>query len=43
MKRLIAIAVFVAGGLAAELAHPVHCMLIGASAVRVKRRALQGV
>jgi hypothetical protein len=42
MRRIITIAVFVAGGLAAELAHPVQCMLLGASAIRVKRGALHG-
>jgi hypothetical protein len=32
MRRLMAILAFLAGGLAAELAHPVHCSLVnGAS------------
>ncbi|MFT4066086.1 hypothetical protein [Paraburkholderia sp.] len=38
MRRLFAIAVFVAGGLAAELAHPLQCSLIQAGDVRLKRR-----
>ncbi|MCP2088988.1 UNVERIFIED_ORG: hypothetical protein J2Y81_005075 [Paraburkholderia sediminicola] len=29
---------FLAGGLAAELAHPVHCSLINVNRVRVNRR-----
>lgn len=40
MKRFLTIAAFVMGGLAAELAHPVQCMLVGVSPVRVKRRGL---
>ncbi|WP_258187495.1 hypothetical protein [Trinickia symbiotica] len=40
MIRLIAIATFIMGGLAAELAHPVQCMLLSASPVRVKRRGV---
>ncbi|MEX3957566.1 hypothetical protein [Trinickia sp. EG282A] len=40
MKRLLAIAAFLVGGLAAELAHPVQCMLVSASPVRVKRRGV---
>ncbi|WP_277621097.1 hypothetical protein [Paraburkholderia monticola] len=38
MKRLFAIALFVAGGFAAELAHPLQCTLIQASGVQLKRR-----
>lgn len=38
MKRLLAILVFVSGGLAAELAHPVHCSLVCASRTQVKRQ-----
>jgi hypothetical protein len=37
MKRLLAIIAFIAGGVAAELAHPVNCSLLGASRVQVKR------
>lgn len=38
MKRLLAIVAFLAGGLAAEIAHPVYCSLISASRVQAKRR-----
>ncbi|WP_278185255.1 hypothetical protein [Paraburkholderia ginsengiterrae] len=38
MKRLLAILVFVTGGFAAELAHPVHCSLISSSRAELKRR-----
>jgi hypothetical protein len=38
MKRMFAILAFMAGGLAAELTHPVQCSLIDASRVQVKRR-----
>jgi hypothetical protein len=38
MRRLIAILAFLAGGLAAEMAHPVHCSLVNANQVRVYRR-----
>ncbi|MFM0075940.1 hypothetical protein PQQ86_32795 [Paraburkholderia sediminicola] len=38
MKRLFAILAFMAGGLAAELAHPVRCSLITARRVQVKRQ-----
>ena len=37
MKRLLAILVFVSGGLAAELAHPVNCSLLSESRTQVKR------
>jgi hypothetical protein len=37
MKRLLAIIAFIAGGVAAEMAHPVHCSLLNASRVQVKR------
>jgi len=38
MRRLMAIFAFLAGGLAAELAHPVHCSLVNVNRVRVNRR-----
>ncbi|MEM5366888.1 hypothetical protein V4C53_12705 [Paraburkholderia azotifigens] len=38
MKRLLAILFFLAGGLAAELAHPVQCTLMTASGPQQKRR-----
>ncbi|MFM0738725.1 hypothetical protein PQQ51_15905 [Paraburkholderia xenovorans] len=38
MKRLMTILAFLAGGLAAELAHPVQCSLINSAGVRVNRR-----
>ncbi|MGP8436493.1 hypothetical protein [Paraburkholderia fungorum] len=38
MRRLMAMLAFVAGGLAAELAHPVDCSLIDVNRVRVNRR-----
>ena len=38
MKRLFAIALFVAGGFAAELAHPLQCSLIRSGDVQLKRR-----
>ncbi|MGF6603612.1 hypothetical protein P3T23_008366 [Paraburkholderia sp. GAS448] len=38
MRRLLAIVAFLAGGFAAEMAHPVHCSLMYASRVCVKRR-----
>lgn len=38
MRRLMAILAFLAGGLAAEMAHPVHCTLVNVSRVRIKRR-----
>lgn len=38
MKCVLAILAFMAGGLAAELAHPVQCSLITASRVQVKRQ-----
>ncbi|HZZ10083.1 MAG TPA: hypothetical protein VFE79_05285 [Paraburkholderia sp.] len=38
MKRILAILAFMAGGVAAELAHPVQCSLINASRVQVKRQ-----
>jgi hypothetical protein len=38
MKRLLAIVVFVTGGLAAELAHPVQCSLMVAGRVQLKRQ-----
>ena len=38
MRRLMAILAFLAGGLAAELAHPVHCSLVNVNLVRVNRR-----
>lgn len=38
MKRLLAILAFVAGGLAAELAHPLQCTLVQSSGTQLKRR-----
>ncbi|MEA3126909.1 MAG: hypothetical protein QOD67_3928 [Caballeronia sp.] len=38
MRRLVAILAFLAGGLAAEIAHPVHCSLVNVNRVRVYRR-----
>ncbi len=38
MRRLLAIVAFLAGGLAAEMAQPVNCLLLHASRVQVKRR-----
>ncbi|WP_267957329.1 hypothetical protein [Paraburkholderia sp. HP33-1] len=38
MKRFFAIALFVAGGFATELAHPLQCSFIQASGVQLKRR-----
>lgn len=38
MRRLVAILAFLAGGLAAELAHPVQCSLVNVTRVRVNRR-----
>jgi hypothetical protein len=38
MKRLIAIALFLAGGFAAEIAHPLQCSLMPASRMQEKRR-----
>ncbi|MDR5754482.1 MULTISPECIES: hypothetical protein [unclassified Caballeronia] len=37
MRRLLSIVAFLAGGIAAELAHPVQCRLIDACRVQVKR------
>jgi hypothetical protein len=36
MKRLLAILLFMTGGLAAEMAKPVYCSLISESRVRVR-------
>ncbi|WP_268966670.1 hypothetical protein [Paraburkholderia antibiotica] len=38
MRRFLTIALFVAGGLAAELAHPFQCSSIPAAGVQLKRR-----
>jgi hypothetical protein len=38
MKRLLAIFLFLAGGLAVEVAHPVQCDLMTASGAQLKRR-----
>jgi hypothetical protein len=38
MRRLMSILAFLAGGLAAEMAHPVHCSLLNVNRVRVNRR-----
>ncbi|MDQ0625820.1 hypothetical protein QFZ39_005095 [Paraburkholderia graminis] len=39
MRRLLAIGVFLTGGLAAELAHPLQCSLIRANGNQLKRRS----
>ncbi|WP_255451533.1 hypothetical protein [Trinickia terrae] len=38
MKRLAAIALFLAGGIATEIAHPVQCSLITVSRMQAKRK-----
>jgi hypothetical protein len=38
MRRFIAILAFLAGGLAAELAHPVHCSLVNVKRMHTNRR-----
>jgi hypothetical protein len=38
MKRLLAIAAFLVGGLATEMAHPLQCTLMHTSRLLVKRR-----
>ncbi|CAN0628390.1 conserved protein of unknown function [Burkholderia multivorans] len=38
MKRLLAIAAFIAGGLATEIAHPVYCSTVPASGLRIRRK-----
>ena len=38
MRRLMAILAFLAGGLAAGMAHPVQCLLVNVNRVRVNRR-----
>ncbi|SAL14255.1 hypothetical protein AWB68_00236 [Caballeronia choica] len=38
MRRLLAIVAFLAGGIAAEMTHPVLCHLIVPARVQVKRR-----
>ncbi|SDI10079.1 hypothetical protein SAMN05216466_11769 [Paraburkholderia phenazinium] len=38
MRRFMSILAFLAGGLAAEMAHPVHCSLVNVNRVRVNRR-----
>ena len=38
MRRLLAIIAFVAGGWAAETAHPVHCSLLTPGRTQVKRQ-----
>lgn len=38
MKHLLAMLVFVAGGLATELVHTVQCSLINTSRVQVRRQ-----
>ncbi|MFK4445980.1 hypothetical protein ABH944_006175 [Caballeronia udeis] len=38
MRRLMAILAFLAGGLAAELVHPVRCSLVNVNQVRINRR-----
>lgn len=37
MKRLVAILAFLAGGLAAELAHPLQCSMVPSSGVLRRR------
>ncbi|HEX7936374.1 MAG TPA: hypothetical protein VF573_25335 [Paraburkholderia sp.] len=37
MKRLLAIIAFIAGGAAAELAHPVQCSMLTTRRVQMKR------
>jgi hypothetical protein len=38
MKRLLAIIAFIAGGMAAEVAHPVQCSMLCTGRVQVKRQ-----
>ncbi|WP_185633539.1 hypothetical protein [Burkholderia stagnalis] len=38
MKRLLAVLLFVAGGCATELAHPVQCSLIAEQRLRLGKR-----
>ncbi len=38
MRRFLAIVALLAGGIAAEIAHPVLCHLIAPARVQVKRR-----
>jgi hypothetical protein len=38
MRRLLAMLVFLAGGFAAEMAHPVQCSLVNVSRVRLNLR-----
>ncbi|MDR5741270.1 MULTISPECIES: hypothetical protein [unclassified Caballeronia] len=38
MKRMLAIVALVAGGMATELAHPVHCLLIHPARLQIKRK-----
>lgn len=38
MRRLLSILAFVAGGLAAEWAHPVQCSMLTSSRVQMKRQ-----
>jgi hypothetical protein len=38
MKRLLAILAFLAGGLAAEITHPVYCSLVHAGRLHTKKR-----
>jgi hypothetical protein len=38
MRRLLAIVAFLAGGLAAEMVQPVHCLLVHAGRVHGQRR-----
>jgi hypothetical protein len=42
MRRLIGIALFLAGGFAAEWAYPGNCLLVCAGPVRLKRHDRQG-
>ena len=38
MRRLLAIVAFLAGGFAAEMAHPVQCSLVNVNRVRLNLR-----
>ncbi|KDB06681.1 hypothetical protein LIG30_3947 [Burkholderia sp. lig30] len=38
IKRLLAIAAFIAGGLATEFAHPVYCSTVSESRLRIWRK-----
>ncbi|WP_336600395.1 hypothetical protein [Paraburkholderia bengalensis] len=42
MKRLLAIFLFLAGGFATEITHPLQCSTITSSGVQQKRRKASG-